>query len=177
MQFNILRKLKAWEKRPFLNFFSLFKKPRIFTCVAACGLQTPDQESNPGPLHWKHQVLATGPPGKSLLSFLSGKKWILFPHEITPISTAPHRDLTQKKMEKNHILTELPRSKTVLGEGSLSVLFLKEQPQHGSFEFHPLTCGNDADLSALFSVRDKTCDLSELRCTFELWQVLIYIIF
>ena len=53
MQFNILRKMKAWEKRPFLNFFSLFKKPCIFTCclaplglsrcvqdgcVAACGI-------------------------------------------------------------------------------------------------------------------------------------------
>lgn len=48
------------------------------------------------------------------------------------------------------------------------MLFLKEGLQHGSFEFHHLTFGNDAELSALFSVRDKTCDLSELRCTFEL---------
>lgn len=46
------------------------------------------------------------------------------------------------------------------------MLFLKERPQHGSSEFHRLTFGNNAELSALFSVRDKTCDLSELRCTF-----------
>ena len=33
---------------------------------AACGIQFPDQGSNPGPRHWQHGVLATGPPGKSL---------------------------------------------------------------------------------------------------------------
>ena len=31
----------------------------------ACGIKFPDQGSNPGPLHWEHAVLATGPPGKS----------------------------------------------------------------------------------------------------------------
>ena len=30
----------------------------------------PDQESNPGPLLWKRGVLASGPPGKSLVCFL-----------------------------------------------------------------------------------------------------------
>ena len=29
--------------------------------VAACGIKFPDQGSNPGPLHWKSGVLATGP--------------------------------------------------------------------------------------------------------------------
>ena len=33
--------------------------------VVACGIQFPDQGSNPGPLHWERGVLATGPPGKS----------------------------------------------------------------------------------------------------------------
>ena len=33
--------------------------------VAACGIYFPNQGSNPGPLHWEHRVLATGPPGKS----------------------------------------------------------------------------------------------------------------
>ena len=33
--------------------------------VVACGIQFPDQGSNPGPLHWEHGVPATGPPGKS----------------------------------------------------------------------------------------------------------------
>ena len=31
-----------------------------------CRIQFPDQGSNPGPLHWEHGVLPTGPPGKSL---------------------------------------------------------------------------------------------------------------
>ena len=33
--------------------------------VAACGIQFPVQGSNPGTLHWEHEVLATGPPKKS----------------------------------------------------------------------------------------------------------------
>ena len=35
----------------------------------AYGIQLPDQGSNPGPPHWEHGVLATGPPGKSLCFF------------------------------------------------------------------------------------------------------------
>ena len=31
----------------------------------ACGIYFPDQGSNLGPLHWEHEVSATGPPGKS----------------------------------------------------------------------------------------------------------------
>ena len=42
--------------------------------VAACGIEFPDQGSNPGPLHWEHGVLATGPPGKSLNRNLNRKK-------------------------------------------------------------------------------------------------------
>ena len=43
--------------------------------VAACGIQFPDQGSNPGPLHWECGVLATGPPGKSprMGEILNGK--------------------------------------------------------------------------------------------------------
>ena len=52
----------------------------LFLCIylavpsCGCGMRTlscsmwnwfPDQGSNPGPLHWEHRVLATGPPGKS----------------------------------------------------------------------------------------------------------------
>ena len=36
----------------------------------ACGIQFPNQGSNPGPLHWVHGVLPTGPPGKSLHSII-----------------------------------------------------------------------------------------------------------
>ena len=48
-----------------LLYFYLF----IYLCQAlavACGIQFPDQELNLVPLYWKHGVLATGPPGKSL---------------------------------------------------------------------------------------------------------------
>ena len=33
--------------------------------ITACGIEFPDQGSNPGFLHWEHGVLATGPAGKS----------------------------------------------------------------------------------------------------------------
>ena len=33
--------------------------------AVACGTLFPDQELNPGPLHWEQRFLATGPPGKS----------------------------------------------------------------------------------------------------------------
>ena len=36
--------------------------------VEACGIQFPDQGLNPGPPHWEHRVLATGLPGKSLIT-------------------------------------------------------------------------------------------------------------
>ena len=48
--------------------------------VAACGIQFPDQGLNSGPLLWECRVLATGPPGKSLI-FLSCKVfeiWCVF---------------------------------------------------------------------------------------------------
>ena len=31
----------------------------------ACGIEFPDQGSNPSPLHWECGVLPSGPPGKS----------------------------------------------------------------------------------------------------------------
>ena len=34
--------------------------------VAPCGIKFPEQGPNLGPLHWEHEVLAAGPPGKSL---------------------------------------------------------------------------------------------------------------
>ena len=62
----------------FKHFFCLF----IWLCeilVAAWGIQFPDQGLNPGPLHWEHRVLATGPPEKSLIFFL---KYSVF---LTPV--------------------------------------------------------------------------------------------
>ena len=49
----------------FLPFFWLH-----WALVVACGIQFPDQGSNPGPLHWERGVLTTGPPGKSPFCFI-----------------------------------------------------------------------------------------------------------
>ena len=38
--------------------------------IVACGNQFPDQGSNPAPLYLEHRILATGPPGNSLIRFL-----------------------------------------------------------------------------------------------------------
>ena len=38
----------------------------MWTVVAACGTESPNQALNLDSLHWEHGVLATGPPGKSL---------------------------------------------------------------------------------------------------------------
>ena len=60
---------------PIGEFFSyFFKYLFVWLCqvlVAARGIQSPDQGSNLGSLHWELRVLATGPPRKSLNSFLS----------------------------------------------------------------------------------------------------------
>ena len=50
--------------------------------AAACGIQFPDQGSNPGPLHWECRVLATGPPGKSPTSCFCSPKNVVLAHSI-----------------------------------------------------------------------------------------------
>ena len=39
---------------------------QVGSLVVACGIQFPDQGLNRGPLHWEYEVLAPGPPEKSL---------------------------------------------------------------------------------------------------------------
>ena len=53
--------------------------------VAACGIQFPDEGSNPGPLHWKGRVSATGPPGKCPYSVFekTRKKQISFGVDVS----------------------------------------------------------------------------------------------
>ena len=53
----------------FLRFYLGAPDPQLRhtgSLVMACGIQFPDQGSNPGPLPWEGRVLATGPPGKCL---------------------------------------------------------------------------------------------------------------
>ena len=51
---------------------------RIFSFkIWACGIQFPDQGSNPGPLHWELGVLATGPPGKFWENYFFYRKFKL----------------------------------------------------------------------------------------------------
>ena len=54
------------------------------------GSQFPSQESNPHTLHWKHNVLTTGPPGRSLgfLFYALGYKLIWFIYVIAQIVPA-----------------------------------------------------------------------------------------
>ena len=55
------------------NTFTLWlHQVLVVACgIFSCNIQTlscsmsPDQGLNPGPLHWEHRVLATGPPGES----------------------------------------------------------------------------------------------------------------
>ena len=49
----------------FFNIYLLFWL--LWILVEARGIEFPLQGLNLGFLHWKHQVLATGPPGKSLI--------------------------------------------------------------------------------------------------------------
>ena len=46
----------------FLNYLFIWLHEVL---VTALGILFPEQGLNPGPLHWKHRVLATEPPGKS----------------------------------------------------------------------------------------------------------------
>ena len=52
--------------------------------IVTCGIQFPDQASNPGPLHWECRVLTTGPPGKFLEHIYT--KTFFFNH-LTEIQT------------------------------------------------------------------------------------------
>ena len=45
--------------------FKIFSFLTFWLCYEACGILVPDQGWNLHPLHWKHGVLTTGPPGKS----------------------------------------------------------------------------------------------------------------
>ena len=53
----------------FFNF-KIFISLAASVLVEACGIKFFDQGLNPGPLHWEHEVLATGPPGSPPLSSL-----------------------------------------------------------------------------------------------------------
>jgi len=64
---------------------SSFKRRIIYVAALglSCGLKdlVPDQGSNPGPLHWEHRVLATGPPGKSQIRHHLALS-LSFPHHL-----------------------------------------------------------------------------------------------
>lgn len=53
-------------KRILLFLFIWLRQLLVATCkllAVTCGVWFPDQESNPGPLHWARGVSAAGPPG------------------------------------------------------------------------------------------------------------------
>ena len=51
----------------------------------ACGIQFPDQGSNPGPLHWEHRALTTAPPGKSLPTIILILATALLITDLSPV--------------------------------------------------------------------------------------------
>ena len=54
----------------------------IWPCHVACGIIVPQQGLNPYPLQWKHRVLTTGQPGKSLNLYFQTRA--LFKLKIDP---------------------------------------------------------------------------------------------
>ena len=86
------------------SFFFFFL---IFSYLAAPGLNcgtwdlVPNQELNPCPLHWKHAVLATGPPGKS--------PGLRFCQHKTPLRLDLARGLSLFLLQrKEHLTTHWP---------------------------------------------------------------------
>lgn len=60
-------KMKIW--RYFIYLYLFIWLSWVAACkflVAACEIYLPDQELNPGSLHWEHRILITKPPGKNL---------------------------------------------------------------------------------------------------------------
>ena len=60
---NLLFYYFIWLHRVLVAVFGLLLGP--------CGIEFPDQGSNPGPLHWECAVLITGLPGKSQVFYFN----------------------------------------------------------------------------------------------------------
>ena len=77
----------------------------VFSCSSAnswlqhVGSSSLTRDRTPGPMHWKQGVLVTGPPGKSLLPFLTSH---LLSSPITP--QQPHWSLLFFKHQAQSIL-------------------------------------------------------------------------
>ena len=65
----ILRFLPTSTNILFFNIYLFLVIQLQWVFFVACGIQSPEQGLNPGPLHWELNVLSTGPPGKSLQRF------------------------------------------------------------------------------------------------------------
>ena len=91
--------LGYWERSISFLYFVFWV---LFVCLAFCfvlglavrhaGSQFPDQKADPSPLLWKHEVLSTGPPGKSCVLLLdpSVRYKGVFIFENSLSSSLPH---------------------------------------------------------------------------------------
>ena len=86
---------KLHYTHPFSYFLHLLAFLNLmFIYVSASGLGcsmwdlVPWPGLNPGPLHWKHGVTATGPPGKSH-RLLASTKTYLSPEDSAPLQCSP----------------------------------------------------------------------------------------
>ena len=104
--------LQFWVALSFpLHIFIYFLNIFIYECIHlfgwtrffSCGMWdlVPDHRLNPGPQHWECKVLATGPPGKSLLSIYFNP---FLPLWLSTSPLSPHFHLL---LLKSHLLPSL----------------------------------------------------------------------
>ena len=65
-----LKRLNRYAQDELSCSSDLFNFLIFWPCRVACGILGPRQGSNLHPLQWKHRVLTTGPPGKSLAQLM-----------------------------------------------------------------------------------------------------------
>ena len=67
--------------------------------VAACGIELPDEGSNPDFLHWELGIVATGPPGKPLPPFIRALVITLCPPSPDEPGSPPHLSILNNSGE------------------------------------------------------------------------------
>ena len=71
-----------------------------------CGTYFPDQGLSPGPLHWEHGNLATGPPGKSPKPLI--KKIIIIKNPLMKVKKESERAGLKLNIQKTKIMASGP---------------------------------------------------------------------
>ena len=145
----------------------------ILSCSRS-GIQFPDQGSNPGPVHWKCGVLASGPPGKypkpSLMKITASYLWGL--HDLAPthLSSLPFCLLHHTQANLAFLLLRFTSLISVLG--NLFLLFLLPEICVSRFL-------SDCHLTDRYQLRCHSCSVTTLAtagvdCGLTEWSGLWY---